>query len=77
MTRIDWSKFAPAAKPNELGNKFEELCYDLLDAMGYRNLDWRDGGGDQGRDIEAELVKDDIDGETFMCHAAHKQSMKI
>lgn len=36
--------------------KFEELCYDLLSQEGFQNLVWRQGGADDGRDIEAELT---------------------
>jgi hypothetical protein len=32
---------------------FEELCFDLLGRVGYLDLTWRQGGADQGRDIEA------------------------
>jgi hypothetical protein len=32
--------------------EFEELCFDLLRRLGYLNLEWRQGGADQGRDIE-------------------------
>jgi Restriction endonuclease len=46
---------------------FEEFCYDLLEIMGFINLDWRKGTGkksspsDSGRDIVAHLHKTDID----------------
>lgn len=32
--------------------QFEELCYELVEAVGYRNLEWRRGGADSGRDIQ-------------------------
>ncbi len=63
MTSIDWSKFAPNTKPNELGEKFQDLCYDLLGAMRYKNLKWHGGPGDRGRDIEAIFECGDPDGE--------------
>ncbi len=50
---------------------FEELCYDLLLDLGYRDLSWRKGTAlasspsDQGRDIEAKYMRDDADGQIF------------
>lgn len=50
-------------KPTE----FENFCYDLLDSMGFVNLDWRKGSNllaspaDQGRDIIGQIIKTDID----------------
>lgn len=41
---------------NLTDNQFEELCYELLDKMGYKNLVWRQGGADSGRDIEGYLT---------------------
>lgn len=32
---------------------FENLCYDLLIKFNFHNLIWREGGADNGRDIEA------------------------
>ncbi|GAA4776710.1 MULTISPECIES: restriction endonuclease [Flavobacterium] len=32
---------------------FENLCYDLLVQYNFHNLIWREGGADNGRDIEA------------------------
>jgi hypothetical protein len=32
---------------------FENLCYDLLVKFNFQNLIWREGGADNGRDIEA------------------------
>lgn len=49
---------------------FEEFCYSFLGELGFRNVDWRrgtpKGGGapDDARDIEADLVAEDVDGET-------------
>jgi Restriction endonuclease len=36
--------------------QFEELCYDLLMQKGFQRLKWRQGGADNGRDIEADLT---------------------
>jgi HJR/Mrr/RecB family endonuclease len=47
--------------------EFEEFCYDLLEELGFVNLDWRKGTGkksspsDSGRDIVAHLQRTDID----------------
>ena len=47
--------------------EFEELCYDLLVKLGFKNINWRKGTGktgntsDSGRDIEATLIINDID----------------
>jgi hypothetical protein len=35
--------------------EFERLCFDLLLKLGYRQLTWRQGGADNGRDIEGRL----------------------
>lgn len=49
--------------------QFEEFCFELLQCIGFINVDWRKGTGyssspsDQGRDIECERVVEDIDGE--------------
>jgi hypothetical protein len=51
--------------------QFEEYCFDLLKAMGFVNVRWRKGTGldsspsDQGRDIECELVRTEIDRTVF------------
>ncbi|MFE4120084.1 restriction endonuclease [Priestia sp. YIM B13486] len=37
---------------------FENMTKDLLISMGFHNIDWRDGGSDRGRDIQAELLVD-------------------
>lgn len=42
---INFSRISPKA--------FENLCYDLLVNYNFQNLIWRDGGSDNGRDIEA------------------------
>jgi Restriction endonuclease len=35
--------------------QFEELCFDLLFELGFKNLVWRQGGADNGRDIQGRL----------------------
>ncbi len=57
---------------NELNSiEFEELCYDLLTKLGFINISWRKGTGktsspsDSGRDIEASLVRNDIDNKVY------------
>ena len=37
-------------------NEFENLCYDILVKYNYKNVIWRKGGADSGRDIEAYLL---------------------
>ena len=34
------------------GSRFEELCYDLLVRTGFYSAKWKQGGSDNGRDIE-------------------------
>jgi hypothetical protein len=41
---IDFSMVSPA--------EFERLCFELLLKYGYKQVIWRQGGGDNGRDIE-------------------------
>lgn len=47
---------------------FENLCFDVLQSLDFVNLSWRKGTGlssspsDQGRDIQGQLLKKDIDG---------------
>ena len=57
---------------NTLGaTEFENFCFDLLKSLDFVNLSWRKGTGlssspsDQGRDIQAELLKKDIDGRSI------------
>lgn len=51
--------------------EFEELCYDLLVKLGFKNINWRKGTGkigntsDSGRDIEASLMITDIDNTIY------------
>lgn len=35
---------------------FENLCYDLLIKYNFHNLIWREGGADNGRDVEASFT---------------------
>ena len=41
---IDFGRLSPA--------QYEELCFDLLDELGFKRLVWRQGGADDGRDIQ-------------------------
>lgn len=43
---------------------FENLTFDLVQAMGLRNCVWRTPGRDGGRDIEGEWMVEDISGFT-------------
>ena len=51
---------------------FEELCFELLQEIGFVNVDWRKGTAadaspaDQGRDIQCQLRVRDPDGFTFL-----------
>lgn len=51
---------------------FEEFCYDLLSELGFTNMSWRKGTGfstspsDRGRDIECQLVREDVDGDIYL-----------
>lgn len=47
---------------------FEELCYDVLEAEGFRDLKWRGPAADGGRDIEARWFAPDPVGGTFQTH---------
>lgn len=44
MSDIDFMTLSP--------DEFEELCFDLLDEIGFEQLVWRQGGADDGRDIQ-------------------------
>ncbi len=35
--------------------QFEELCFDLVTRLGYKDLTWHRGGADSGRDIEGKF----------------------
>lgn len=51
--------------------EFEEFCFDLLQKLGFFNIDWRKGTGlgsspaDSGRDIIFEQEREDIDGSKY------------
>ncbi len=55
-------------------SKFEEFCFDLLDANGFVNLDWRKGTGlttspaDKGRDIIGDHSRAEPDGSQHFEH---------
>jgi Restriction endonuclease len=63
--------------------EFEEFTYDLLLALEFVNLSWRRGTGkggasaDQGRDVVAQLHRQDVDGaeqlETWFVQCKHYQ----
>ncbi len=52
--------------------EFEEFCFELLHELGFVNVDWRKGTGlksspaDRGRDIVAQLERQDIDGDKHL-----------
>ena len=52
--------------------QFEDFCFDLLDAVGYVNIDWRKGTGkktspaDRGRDIVCQEHRHDVDGSVHL-----------
>jgi Restriction endonuclease len=52
-------------------SKFEQFCFDLLDASGFVNVDWRKGTGfktspaDKGRDIVCDHPRSDPDGSRY------------
>lgn len=54
--------------------QFEELIYDLLVELGFKNVNWRRGTGkggataDQGRDIVGDAPRTDIDGASSLDH---------
>lgn len=46
--------------------EFENLCYDLLSALGFHNLKKRGGTADRGRDIEANWLSRDPAGDIHL-----------
>jgi hypothetical protein len=44
VDELDFSRLTP--------DQFEELCFDIVEAAGFRRLAWRQGGADNGRDIQ-------------------------
>lgn len=55
---LNWKKITPL--------EFENLCYDLLYALGFKNLDRRGGAADRGRDIEAVWEIKDPSGDIYL-----------
>ncbi|RJX22803.1 MAG: restriction endonuclease [Desulforudis sp.] len=63
--------------------QFEEFCFELLQHVGFVNVDWRKGTNlssspsDSGRDIVANLEREDFDGtkrlETWFVDCKHQQ----
>lgn len=63
--------------------QFEEFVFELMEALGFVNVDWRKGTpkksspADRGRDIVAQQLKEDIDGsktlETWFVDCKHYQ----
>src|SRR3989344_5554902 len=61
--------------------EFEEFCFDLLQKLGFFNIDWRKGTGlktspaDRGRDIVFQKEYSDVDGtkyfETWFAECKH------
>lgn len=61
--------------------EFEEFCFDLLQKLGFFNIDWRKGTGlktspaDRGRDIVFQREYPDVDGtkyfETWFAECKH------
>lgn len=60
MTKIDWNKKILSLTPEQ----FEELCYDLIESMLFTNLEKMKGGRDKGRDITADLIREEPNGLT-------------
>ena len=75
MSRLDFGQLDATG--------FEEFCFELLQEVGFVNVDWRKGTGlssspsDRGRDIVAQLERTDIDGsrhlETWFVDCKHYQ----
>ena len=51
---LDLSPLAP--------RQFEELVFDVMHAEGWKNLQWRDGGADGGRDVTGATIEIDASG---------------
>ncbi|MCS3803739.1 hypothetical protein HNO92_002975 [Chromobacterium alkanivorans] len=52
---IDWRKISSV--------EFEELCYELMELNGFKNIKWYGkGGGDKGRDLTADKYEEPIGG---------------
>mgnify|MGYP001564327422 FL=1 len=73
MRSISFNKLSPT--------EFEEFCFDLLQKLGFFNIDWRKGTGlktspaDRGRDIVFQKEYPDFDGtksfETWFAECKH------
>ena len=54
--------------------EFEELTYELMEALGFKNVSWRRGTGrrgataDQGRDVVGDLIQTSVDGSVHTEH---------
>lgn len=58
MAKINWNDKKWQGKAGSI--LFEQLCYDVLQILGFANLKWRGKTpSDEGRDIECDLVIDD------------------
>ena len=52
---IKWTDINPT--------RFEELCYELIEQNGFKNIEWLGkGGGDRGRDITAVKHEEPLSG---------------
>lgn len=52
---INWEKISPT--------EFEELCFELMELNGFKNIEWHGkGGGDKGRDLTANKYDEPISG---------------
>ena len=52
---INWEKISPT--------EFEELCYELMALLGFKNIKWYGkGGSDKGRDLTADKIEEPISG---------------
>jgi Restriction endonuclease len=52
---IDWKQLDPT--------QFEELCYELLEHNGFKNIEWYGkGGSDKGRDLTAIKIEEPLSG---------------
>lgn len=52
---INWDEITPT--------QFEELCYELIEFNGFKNIEWfGKGGGDKGRDLTAVKFEEPLSG---------------
>ena len=54
---LPWNRLSP--------DDFEHFCFDLLLALGFHNVDWRRGGSDRGRDLEASWLQPEPGGTSI------------